>query len=160
MSFHFRDQSEARYNQNLNPTVEDIVNEQIKIGLDFNAIVILTLEYPFLESVKIDDVINTMFLFGSDSILGVRSDNSVFYQHHGDGLHPIMNREKYTRLEREALFKQVGGISAVSKAAFLHTKQVVTKQVGHVMVDQLSSLGLFTKLDWKIAEDLLKNTSK
>jgi CMP-N-acetylneuraminic acid synthetase len=159
IKFHHRKQSEARYNQSLNPTVLEIAKAAVKNELDFEVITVLTLEYPFLEAYKIDDVINTMMIFNSDSIIGVRADNSVFYQHHGDGLHAILNRDKYTKLEREALFKQVGGISAVSKKRFLENKEMITGKVGHVMMDQKSSLGLFTKMDWEIAENLLRKTS-
>ncbi len=152
--FHKRKQDQARYNQNLNPTINEIVQEAINNNKIFEVITVITLEYPFLRAYKIDDVINTMLVFGSDSIIGVRSDNSVFYQHHGDGLHPILQRDKYTKLEREALFKQVGGINAVTKAAFLQNNEMITGKIGHVMMDQLSSIGLFTQMDWKIAEKL------
>jgi len=152
IEFHHRKKAEARYNQSLNPTISEIVNEQFEKNLSFEAIAVLTLEFPFVEAYKIDDVINTMLIFGSDSIIGVRADNSVFYQHHGDGLHPILQRDMYTKLEREALFKQVGGTNAVTKDAFLKENEMITGKVGHVMMDQRSSIGLFTKLDWKIAE--------
>ncbi|MEQ9298897.1 MAG: glycosyltransferase [Cyclobacteriaceae bacterium] len=156
IKFHHRKKSEARFNQNLNPTIEEIVKEESRSGLDFRVITLITVEYPFLDVYKIDDAINTMLVFGSDSIIGVRTDNSVFYQHHGDGLHPILNRDKYTKLEREALFKQVGGITSVMKDVFIEKKEMITGNVGHVMMDQLSSLGLFTKVDWQIAESLIK----
>ncbi len=159
VSFHHRKQSEARFNQSLNPTIAEIVARESKDS-DFEIIALLTLEYPLLEAYKIDDVVHTMLLFGSDSIIGVQSDNSVFYQHLGDGLKPILNGSKYTKLEREALFKQAGGISVVSKKAFLKSKKVITGRVGHVMMDQLSSIGLFSKLDWEIANYLIQNQNE
>lgn len=155
--FHNRKQSDARYTQSLNPTIDEIVGETKKAGLDFDVVTLLTLEFPFVAANKIDDVINTMMVFGSDSIIGVRSDTSVFYQHHGDGLHPILERDKYTKLEREALFKQVGGIGAVTKETFLKEKKMIAGRVGHIMLDQRSSLGLFTKMDWEVAELLLQS---
>ena len=156
VSFHHRNKDEARYNQSLNPTVSEIINQEINNGESFEVITLLTLEYPFLSAMKIEDTINTLLLFGSDSIIGVRSSNSVFYQHHGDGLHPILSRDKFTKLEREALFKQTGGISATTKKSFLKTKEMISGKVGHIMMDQLSSIGLFSELDWKIAETLLR----
>ncbi len=155
VQFHHRKKIEAKHFHNLNPTINEIVTLEKSKGFEFDVISILTLEYPFLEAYKMDDVINTMLVFGSDSIIGVKSDNSVFYQHHGDGLHPILDRDKYTRLEREALYKQVGGITAVRKNSFLKSKEMVTGSVGHIMMDQQSSFGLFTQLDWEIAENLM-----
>ncbi|MEP5611382.1 MAG: glycosyltransferase [Cyclobacteriaceae bacterium] len=154
IEFHHREKAEARYNQSLNPTISEIVRDQIAKNLAFEAILVLTLEFPLVEAYKIDDVVNTMMVFGSDSIIGVRADNSVFYQHHGDGLHPILERDMHTKLEREALFKQVGGTNAVTKSAFLKSSEMITGKVGHIVMDQRSSIGLFTKLDWEIAERL------
>ena len=152
--FHHRKKIEAKQQHDLNPTIDEIVSAENMKDSKFEIIAVLTLEYPFLEAYKMDDVINTMLVFGSDSIIGVKSDDSVFYQHHGDGLHPILDRDKYTRLEREALFKQVGGITAARKISFLRTKEMVTGNVGHTIMDQKSSFGLFTHLDWEVAEYL------
>ena len=97
-----------------------------------------------------------MALFGTDSIISVRPDNAIFYQHHGDGLHPILNRDKFTKLEREALFKQLGGITAVRKVAFDESKQMLCGKVGHVVIDQKAGLGLFSNIDFEIISDITK----
>ena len=118
---------------------------------------IITLEYPLIRREHIDDAINTMALFGTDSIVSVRPDNAIFYQHHGDGLHPILNRDKFTKLEREALFKQLGGITAVRKVAFDESKQMLCGKVGHVVIDQKAGLGLFSNIDFEIIRYYQKN---
>jgi glycosyltransferase involved in cell wall biosynthesis len=155
--FHHRPEEKARYNVSLIPTLLEILDlDEIK-DLDIEALTILTIEYPFVDGEKIDDAINTMVLFGSDSLIAVRPDHAVFYQHHGDGLHAIMNRDKYTKLEREALFKQVGGISVVKKKVFLENKEMITGKVGHMVLDQKSSFGLFTSFDWQLAELMMNS---
>ncbi|MAZ42305.1 MAG: hypothetical protein CMB93_05940, partial [Flammeovirgaceae bacterium] len=118
---------------------------------------IITLEYPLIRREHIDDAINTMALFGTDSIISVRPDNAIFYQHHGDGLHPILNRDKFTKLEREALFKQLGGITVVRKVAFDESKQMLCGKVGHVVIDQKAGLGLFSNIDFEIIRYYQKN---
>ena len=151
--FHFRNETEARINDNLNATIFDISN---KFANKLANITIITLEYPLIRQEHIDDAINTMALFGTDSIVSVRPDNAIFYQHHGDGLHPILNRDKFTKLEREALFKQLGGITAVRKAAFDESKQMLCGKVGHVVIDQKAGLGLFSSIDFEIISDIVK----
>lgn len=151
VEFHLREQSEARYNQSLNPTIRQILDWKKD---ENTCIALITLQFPFLTAEKVDDTVNTMLVFESDSIIGVRSDNSIFYQHHGDGLHPILSRNQYTKLEREALFKQVGGITAVTKEAFGKSSEMMTGNVGHVMMDQRTSIGLFSKFDWELVERL------
>ena len=152
IEFHHRKSEQARYNTTLNPAVDEILQLEIKAGNNYAAIVILTVEYPFVPPHKIDDAIHTLLLFGSDALIGVRADNSVFYQHHGDGLHPIMNRDKYTKLEREALFKQVGGINVVKTSSFEKSKAVITGKIGHMVMDQRSSLGIFSDFDLEMAQ--------
>ncbi|MFT4736061.1 MAG: glycosyltransferase involved in cell wall biosynthesis [Cyclobacteriaceae bacterium] len=157
--FHHRDQHMARLNTNLNPVIADILKMSDLSRNSFQAVALLMVEYPFITATKIDDAINTMLLFGSDSLIGVRSDNSVFYQHHGDGLHPILNRDKYTKLEREALFKQVGGINVVKKSIFDQKNEVITGKIGHMVIDQITSLGIFSDFDLTIANHVLSGQS-
>jgi CMP-N-acetylneuraminic acid synthetase len=129
-------------------------------GTNYDAITLLTIEYPFVKAYVIDDAINTMFLFNSDSIIGVRQENSLLFQHYGDGMHPIMNQDKFTKLERESLYRLVGGISAVRTDRFLKNDKITFGRIGHVMIDQLSSIGLFSDFDFQLAESLLKNSAK
>jgi glycosyltransferase involved in cell wall biosynthesis len=118
--FHHRVSSQARANVSLAGTMKDIIELDELQDVEYKHILLLTVEYPFLKPHKIDDAVNTLVLFGSDSLISVRPDHAIFYQHHGDGMHAIMNRDRYTKLEREALFKQVGGISVVKKEALLN----------------------------------------
>ena len=152
--FHFRNETEARINDNLNATIFDISN---KFDNKVANLAIITLEYPLIRREHIDDAINTMALFGTDSIISVRPDNAIFYQHHGDGLHPILNRDKFTKLEREALFKQLGGITVVRKVAFDESKQMLCGKVGHVVIGQKAGLGLFSNIDFEIIRYYQKN---
>ena len=152
--FHFRNETEARINDNLNATIFDISK---KFDNKVANLAIITLEYPLIRREHIDDAINTMALFGTDSIISVRPDNAIFYQHHGDGLHPILNRDKFTKLEREALFKQLGGITVVRKVAFDESKQMLCGKVGHVVIDQKAGLGLFSNIDFEIIRYYQKN---
>lgn len=155
--FHLRNESKARINYNLNATAHEISN---KFGSNSANLAIITLEYPLIRPEHIDDAINTMSLFGTDSIISVRPDNSIFFQHHGDGLHPILNRDKFTKLEREVLFKQSGGITAVRKAFFDKRKQVLSGKIGHIMIDQKAAIGLFSKIDFEIISDILRKNQK
>lgn len=160
VDFHLRKEAHARFNESLDPTIKEIIEQQETTGLDFETVVLLTIEYPFIESYKIDDAINTLHLFGSDSLIAVRPDNSIFYQHHGDGLHAILNRDKYAKLEREALFKQVGGISVTRKSAFNSSGKLISGVIGHIVMDQKNALGIFSKFDFELAQLLFLENKK
>jgi len=155
--FHHRISDQARVNVSLAGTVQNILEMDELQVVDFKHILLLTVEYPFIKPHKIDDAVNTLVLFGSDSLISVRPDHSIFYQHHGDGMHAILNRDRYTKLEREALFKQVGGITVFTKEAFLKYHRVLVGTVGHMVIDQESAFGIFTEHDFKMAQLILKS---
>ncbi|MEO7800530.1 MAG: glycosyltransferase, partial [Ginsengibacter sp.] len=157
--FHKRDEKYARLNVNLIETVESILATKELSHLNFKAIILLTIEFPFIKSYVIDDAVNTLFLFNSDSLLSVRQENTVFYQHYGNGMHPILNQDKFTRLEREAIYRVTGGISVVRSEVFEKSKQIVYGQIGHIMMDEVSSLGIFSDFDFMIAESFVKRVT-
>ena len=146
----------ARLNVNLGRSIDNVLKTLDPYNEIFNSIALLTLEFPFLSTFQIDDAINTMFLFGSDSLISVRSDNSLYFQHHGEGMVPILNQDKFTKLEREALYRNVGGITVVKRGAFDKGKGLLTGRVGHIIIDQKASHGIFSKLDLEIAKYLYK----
>ena len=153
--FHLRSKETARLNEDLSGTIREVLDLDVVQKEIFTTICVLTIEYPFLKPHKIDDAINTMHLFGSDSLLSVRSDNSLFYAHHGDGLHPIAERDRFTRLEREAVFTHVGGISVVRKDRFLSSSKLINGVIGHMVIDQESAYGVFSQYDYELAKKIV-----
>ncbi len=149
--FHHRSEEKARFNTSLDGTLQDILDIEAIKQFHFSCIALITVEYPFLKPHKIDDAIHTMLLFGADSLLSVRADNSVYYNHKGDGLHPIMERDQFTKLERDTLFRHSGGISVVRKSQFQDSKKLISGRIGHMIIDQESAFGVFSQRDYELA---------
>lgn len=150
--FHHRSQDLARLNESLNGTIQEILTQTEIKTMMFNSICLITVEYPFLKPHKIDDAIHTMFLFGSDSLISVKADNSLFYVHKGDGLHPILERDQFTRLERDALFRHSGGVSVVRRSVFEKSGKLIAGLVGHMIIDKESSFSVFSQYDYELAQ--------
>ncbi len=146
-----RPKEQARLNVGLVGTVNHILDNPKVKSIDPAAIVILSIEFPFIRAETLDDGINTMFLFNSDSLISVRPDTSLFYQHHGHGMKPILNLDKFTKLEREALYKYTGGVSVTRKEAFVRNQQFITGKVGHIIIDQHAAHGIFSEYDLEVA---------
>lgn len=151
-----RPQEQARLNVGLVDTVNHIltqtgIQEQVPAAL-----AILAIEFPFTGSSVIDDAVNTLYLFNSDSLISVRPDTHTFFQHHGHGMQPILNQEKFTKLEREALYKYTGGISLTKTKVFWEEQKFITAKVGHIVIDQQASLGVYSEYDLKLARLLAK----
>ena len=154
VSFFYRDKSKTRINVDLNLTLELIV-KKFK-NLDFKAITILAIEFPFLKPSKIDDAINTMVLFDADSLISVRNTNKLLFRHNGRGMNPILGMEKFTKMEREMLYFHSGGISVSTRKNFEKNNKMLSGKVGHILLDQKSAFEINTEFDMKIAT-LIKN---
>ena len=154
VSFFYRDKSKTRINVDLNSTLELIV-KKFK-NLDFKAITILAIEFPFLKPSKFDDAIITMVLFDADSLISVRNTNKLLFRHNGRGMNPILGMEKFTKMEREMLYFHSGGISVSTRKNFEKNNKMLSGKVGHILLDQKSAFEINTEFDMKIAT-LIKN---
>ncbi len=112
----------------------------------------LALEFPFLEAETIDEAIDTLTLFKSDAVLSVRPDNRLYYQHTGRSLQPILNQEKFTKLERDALYKAVGGIVLSTVKNFFEHGKTTEGRISHIVVDPKTAFGVFGPFDFEIMQ--------
>ncbi|MDF9798021.1 glycosyltransferase involved in cell wall biosynthesis [Catalinimonas alkaloidigena] len=158
VSFISRPSEQARLNVGLVGTVNHIMTQEVVSHLKPTALAVLAIEFPFVDALTLDNAINTLFLFNSDSLISVRPDTHLFFQHHGHGMQPILNQDKFTKLERESLFKYTGGISVTKTTKFREEQQFITGKVGHVVIDQQASLGIFSEYDLKVARLLAKHS--
>ena len=62
----------------------------------------------------------------------------------------ILDQEKFTRLEREALYRAAGGIMASTLSSFKKHTKVNAGRMSHVVVDELSAFGVFSEFDFEL----------
>lgn len=149
--FHHRSEKLAQLNIGLAETIESVLEKDDVKKIQPENILVLSAEYPFSDAHDFDNAINTLTIFGTDSLISVRKDNNVYYQHHGNGMYAIMGMDKFTKLEREILYQYAGGIIAVRATAFRQTRQLITGTVGHIVVSQKSSFRIQTDFDLQMA---------
>lgn len=147
----------ARINESLVETINFILGQETAINCDVEAVMTLAIEYPFISRQMIDDAINTLTIFGADTILSVRPDNSIYYQHDGNGLHPILDLDKFTKLEREALYKGVGGIVLTKTNGIKREKKMLNGKVGHIVVDERSALSIASEFQLDIIQNIINS---
>lgn len=143
---------QARINTNLNSTVRGILSSLNQEIDKFLAVALLYIENPFVKPSTVDDAINALFLFGADSLISVRRENNLFFQHHGDGMKPILNQEKFTKLERDNLYRLAGGINICKIDSFNNYKKVLCGKIGHIEVTNIEAHSLQSKFDLELAE--------
>lgn len=152
IKFHKRDESLARLNVGLVETIENVLHFDPVQSLSPEIIVTASVEFPFVLASEYDDAVNTLMLFNTDSLITVRADNSVFYQHHGSGMEAILGMDRFSKLERETLYRYAGGVIVTRTSAFRKSKSLITGIVGHTIVSQKSAHRIQTAFDLKVAE--------
>lgn len=145
----------ARFNTDLKATISHILSHKDILKIKPEAFMTLAIEYPFASTVYIDDAVYTMSIFDTDSLISVRPDNHLFFQHHGQGMKPILNQNKFTRLERDALYRYVGGIMVTTIELFENSETQLGERVGHIVIDQKAAHRLSTEQDLEIARFLI-----
>ncbi len=154
---HHRDPKLTRMNIGLSETVREILALPELAREKIEAIMILAFEYPFIDHAIIDDAVHTMMIFKSDSLISVRPETSLLFQHNGAGMHPILNQEKFSKLERDALYKYTGGLSLTEMRYYNKSDKLIGGRVGHIIIDQKAAQGIFSEYDLKLAKFLAEN---
>jgi len=154
--FHYREEKLARLNISLNESIVDLFSENAKTTIP-DILVTLTIRYPFIRPDAIDDAIRTLQIYSADTIVSVRPENDRFYQHHGAGMVSILNQDKFTLLEREQLYRHVGGITVTKFDFFKKNKVLFGGIVGHIIISQMQAHMVGSEYDFKIANLIAKN---
>lgn len=138
----------AGMNQTLGKTIALTLDEVLKTGVKLEYVITASLEYPFVEHGILDDMVNTLLLFKVDSVLSVRPDNRMYYQHTGHTLKPILEQDQFTKMEREAIYKGAGGLVISSIESFKKYGKINGGKTSHVVVDEQTAFGVFSEFDF------------
>lgn len=155
LDFILRPKSHAGPNQSLGATVQLAYNHAVESGLPFTYLLSAAIDFPFVESEVFDDAVNTIALFKSDAVLTVRPDNKTYYQHTGHQLKPILDQDKFTRLEREALYRGSAGVMACTRKSFERNGTINAGAISHVVVDEKTAFGIHSEFDFRIYKALM-----
>jgi CMP-N-acetylneuraminic acid synthetase len=145
-----RKSSMALPNTTLEDSLIDAIERYAHGGEAPEAAVILQVEAPFRTATQIDTAIEVMVLFDTDLVVGVRPENDLFYRHDGNGLAPV-RKSAELRLEREELYREVGGLKVVSLAFLRQNRGLSGGRVGHVVLDQKAAHYIKSDWDWAMA---------
>lgn len=141
-------------NQTLGATVKLATDYAETQNWNYQYVMTAAVDYPFVEPEVFDDAVNTVALFESDSVLSVRPDNKAYYRHTGHSLEAILDQEKFTRLEREALYRAAGGLMVATKDSFLAHQKINAGKMSHIVVDDRTAFGIFSDFDFGIFKAL------
>lgn len=150
LTFIRRPEELSRYNISLSETAKHVLS-QIENSEKYQIMSFLSVEFPFADEINIDDALNTLEVFGSDSLITVRPELSSFYQHHGNGMVSILQQDQVPKLERDALYRNTGAITVMRIDKFLQTGQIINGLVGHAFIDQKAAFVIKSGFDLSLA---------
>ncbi|HRX29143.1 MAG TPA: glycosyltransferase [Saprospiraceae bacterium] len=151
--FFLRSQKASAFNEPLETSLNEILSDVGEINS--RSIIFLDIKFPFIKSIHIDDAINTLHLFGSDSLISVRLFTNSIFKHDGSGMKPAFKSDGITKLEREQLYEHVGGLTVVNMNYYKKNKKIIAGKVGHTVLDFIASFKLDSKVKLKIANTIL-----
>jgi glycosyltransferase involved in cell wall biosynthesis len=110
-----------------------------------------TIESPFRKHYHIDNSMLYIQKYNCDIVVPVKYENDIFYKHNGNSLVPVMkSNNKLLKLEREELYREVGGMRLYSTNYIYQNK--LDPKIGHILVDDKSAFRIKTSFDLKNAE--------
>jgi CMP-N-acetylneuraminic acid synthetase len=101
-----------------------------------DAIGIVSTDYPYVDASVIDEAVDTLQIFKSDSVVTVSAGKGIYFRHNGQTLKPIFDLDQYTVYEREVIYSGAGGVLISTMASYRRNKRVTADRVAHVLLDQ------------------------
>jgi glycosyltransferase involved in cell wall biosynthesis len=152
---HKRDMHLAWINTAIEETALEALEFYKSSDKEPDVLLMLYIEAPFRSAMYIDKAINTFQLYDVDVVDGVRSDNDIFYVHRGNGLE-LWHKDNKLRLERDELYRRVGGIHLIRTSTLVKTRNMLAARTGHIFLDQEAGFTIKSELDLEIADLIAK----
>ena len=119
-----------------------------------DAVCVCCINTPFRRGRHIDKAVDTMTIFGVDSVISVAEDLSFFYHHGKNGLIPVNGSLQRTlRLEKKALFKENGAIF-LNRVDTVWAGKFMGERIGHITMLPEESVRINSAYEFWLAEKI------
>ncbi|MCY3825363.1 MAG: glycosyltransferase family 2 protein [Nitrospinae bacterium] len=119
-----------------------------------DAVCVCCINTPFRRGRHIDKAVDTMTIFGVDSVISITEDLSFFYHHGKNGLTPANGSLQRTlRLERKALFKENGAIF-LNRVDTVLAGKFLGERIGHITMLPEESVRINSTYEFWLAEKI------
>jgi CMP-N-acetylneuraminic acid synthetase len=149
-----RPETLARSNVPIEPTVWFVLGKLAEKGYLPDIVALLHVTSPLRKAEHIDEAIDTLLVFKTDSVVSVCEDRMFHYQHRATGLAPLYEKRQL-RLEKEALYAENGAIYATRRDK-ITTDNFVNGTIGHIVMPEPMSVQTDREHDFWVAEKLLE----
>ena len=120
-----------------------------------DAVCVCCIHTPFRRGRHIDKAVDTMTIFGVDSVISITEDLSFFYHHGKNGLTPVNGSPQRTlRLERKTLFKENGAIF-LNRVDTALAGEFLGEKIGHITMLPEESVRINSEYEFWLAEKIV-----
>jgi len=119
------------------------------------AVCTLYVNTPLRKAHHIDKAIDTMAIFGVDSVVSVEEELAFCFSHGKNGLEPIQTAREI-RAEKKGLYKETGAIY-LSKVDVIKRERLVGDRVGHIVMLPEESVKINSAFEFWLAENIISN---
>jgi CMP-N-acetylneuraminic acid synthetase len=128
-------------------------------GYEPDAVCTLYITTPLRRYYHVDKAVDTMAIFGVDSVISVQEELANCYHHEGYGLSSINNSRNGIRVERDAIYKENSAIF-ISRTEIIREGRLLGDKIGHITMLPEESVKTNTKYDLWLSEHILKDWQK
>jgi len=144
----------ARPKTPIEGTIMFVLSELAKEGYEPDIVAILHAISPMMKTSNIEEAIDSLLIYHTDSVISVVPDDTLHYTHDKYGLTPLFRKRK-VRLEREELYEENGAIY-ISRREVIRPESFLGETVGHVVMTPEESVHIDSEFDLWIAERMLE----
>ena len=135
--------------------VENVLSDLLKrLEIDpntFGLTVVCYPQSPFVRSDHVSEALDTVLLHGTDSVVSVVEDLTYHWRIDRHGLTPVGYRERVVRQDKDLIFKETGGVYAISTGQFLETGSFLGESIGHIELSPPEAFRIRTMWDYNLA---------
>ncbi len=142
----------ARTSVPVSEVLKDLI---VKIEDDPDYIAILNYFSPFIAAEHIDEAIDTILLYNTDSVISVTADITYHWHPGMYGLKPIWYRKRLLREDRETIYKETGSVYVIKKEN-IYSENYLGDVVGHIELSEREAWRVDTDFNFKLAEEIMQ----
>ncbi len=146
-------------------TTDNVIYDSLKFlkktqNFNPNIVVFVNSNTPCVRAEDIQEAIDTLLIFKSDSVISVYEDFDLHYKHNKEGLKKISERMHHQlRIHRDALFVDNRSIIA-SIRKVIKKDNMLGKKIGHSLMRRIESINIKNNYDLWLADKYLKERKK
>ncbi|MBJ13559.1 MAG: hypothetical protein CMG62_10880 [Candidatus Marinimicrobia bacterium] len=156
---HLRDDAISNINSPIELTINNIIESYPELISKIKYLTVLNYEYPFMELRNIENTVDIMEIFDTNSSMSVLPTDLNLYKHEGSGLLPLSHNNQL-RLERDQVYQEIGGIHSVKMSWYKRNRKLHADKVSHLIIDKNSSRKIENEDDFAALQFLYNQRHK